>query len=127
MIGKSVRAALMANTEVVAAIANRCYPLVLPQNSTLPAIRYQVISRIDEADSVSELWRWRVQLACHASSYDTAHDLAHKAIKALKAYNNKAATYGAFAIIPENMSDDHDPDLNEYTVYFDIFAYSRGE
>lgn len=126
MIGKSIFTALTTNAAVSAIIGNRCYPLVLPQNVTLPAIRYQVVSLVDEADSIDELWRWRIQIACHAKNYDAAQNLAHKAIKAFKSYNNKGA-YGAFATIPDGMIDDYDSDLDEYTVYFDIFSYAKGE
>lgn len=125
MIGKSIKAALTGSTAVSAIISTRCYPIVLPQNPTLPAVVYQVISRVDEADSTEKLLRWRVQIGCHAKTYDAAHDLASKAISALEAYNNKGAPFGAFAAINENLSDDYDSDLNEYRVLFDALVYSK--
>lgn len=127
MIGKSIKAALTGSTAVSTIISNRCYPVVLPQNPTLPAVVYQVISRVDEADSKNKLLRWRVQIGCHAKTYEAAHDLTNKVINALEAKDNRSASFGAFGVINENMSDDYDSDLNEYRVLFDVLIYSQGE
>lgn len=125
MIGKSVFTALTTNPSVSALISNRCYPLVLPQNATLPAVCYQVISRVNDVES-GFLHRYRVQIACHAKTYDVAHDLANRAIIALESFDNRTSSYGAFAIVNDGLADDYDSDLDEYRVYFDVFMYTKG-
>jgi hypothetical protein len=49
MIEAALRAVLIAHPDVAALAGGRIYPLILPQNPTLPAIAYQRISNL--ADS----------------------------------------------------------------------------
>lgn len=66
-------------------IGTRVYPLIRPQNSPLPAIRYQVVSdpRPEHLQGYDGARVSRVQVDCFAETYIGARDVAEKAIAAV--------------------------------------------
>jgi hypothetical protein len=66
-------------------LATRVYPLIRPQSSPLPAIRYQVISdpRPENLKGYDGARVSRVQVDCFASTYVGARDVAEKVVAAI--------------------------------------------
>lgn len=70
---------LAADSGITAVVADRVYPMKLPNAVTLPAVTYQEISdepqtALDGTDG--KLIRFRMQINCWAASYTAAKTLA---------------------------------------------------
>lgn len=78
MIEKSIFAQLYAHPGLNALVADRVYPVVLPQGVTLPALTYQVISDVPESDldGDSDLRNLRVQVYGWSEGYAECKNIA---------------------------------------------------
>jgi hypothetical protein len=123
LIGEVIFHTLSTNPLVQEMAGNRIYPHRLPQSAVLPSMTYQIISRTSESDN-GHLYRHRLQFTVHAKTYADAHHLSHYAIRALEATEERFNRYHHFAMTCESLTEDYDSDLDEYIVYFDIFAFS---
>lgn len=78
--GELLRKELLKNTEVTALIGTRMYPLALPQEPTLPAVVYTIISSVpansytNTVDSTAE--EARVQVDVYGETYKSVHEVA---------------------------------------------------
>lgn len=84
--GEKLRTALLRNAAVVTAVNSRVFPVRLPSDVTLPAIRYSVVSDIPTnslAGSTGKLRKARVQIDCYARTYLDAQELADAVAGAL--------------------------------------------
>lgn len=79
---------------VAALLSSRCYPLVLPQDPTLPAARYEIISAVPVSthDDAGGLVRARVQVDAYAATYSAARTLANTIRGALDGYRASSGT-----------------------------------
>jgi len=87
-INEGFFAHLTTDAGVVALVGSRVYPLVVPQDATLPAIAYQQISgpRDHTHSGPSGLVRARMQLTFVGSSYSEAKAVADAARAALDGF-----------------------------------------
>lgn len=93
---------------IVAIIADRVYPLVLPQEPTLPAIAYQRISnRVERSQGGISAINPRMRLNCWDRTYDGAIALEEVLIAALD--SRPFGPAGAKSIYDSGL-DDRDPD-----------------
>ena len=78
MLEENIVAMLKADTALAALVVNRIYPLTLPQESELPAIRYTMISSRPTTthDGDSGLATALFQFDCFAATYTAAKALA---------------------------------------------------
>ena len=69
---------LEAAAPVTALVGTRIFPVILPQNTTLPAITYQVVTTVlmPTLDGESGLENALFQIDCWAAGYAAAKDLA---------------------------------------------------
>ncbi len=69
---------LSSNTDLSAIVSNRIYPLIAPQNPTLPYITYQRISKIPTTnmDGISSLDMGRFQIDIWSLTYSEGLDIA---------------------------------------------------
>lgn len=74
-VGDVMFARATDHSGVSALIGTRCYPLMLPQRPTLPAMTYQVISRV-QRESEPCVQQIRVQVDSWAATYAGAQALA---------------------------------------------------
>lgn len=84
--GETIRARLIADAPTAALVGTRVYPNELPQNVTLPALVYNVVSDVPEnsftGDTSTRLKAVRLQVDCYAraigsvGSYAGAHEVA---------------------------------------------------
>lgn len=101
---------------LVALVGTRSYPLLLPQNPTLPAITFQKISNVREQahSGDSSLQHPRYQFSCWAETYAEAWAVAEQIRLALQGITSAG---GGFY---ENAVDLYDPETGWYHVPVDI-------
>lgn len=70
--------ALRLNSDVSGAVSERIYPQIIPQDTDLPAIRYNLIATpyVHHFDGLSDLIPSRFQVSAYSTSYTTAAQLA---------------------------------------------------
>lgn len=102
--------------------ASRIYPNELPQNATLPAIKYFQVSDPPEHthDGRSKLRHPRFQLDCYADTYLKAHRLANQVVTALDGYRGQMGQSTCGAGFAEDERDNHDPETGRHWVSVDI-------
>lgn len=83
------RATLLADAAVLAAVEDRIYPSILPQNERRQSVTYQEISGQGDhhMQGASGLAQSRVQFNAWADNPDDAYDLALKVKAALDGYS----------------------------------------
>lgn len=110
-VAASLYTALTGNATVSGLVSTRIYPVVAPQNATLPHVIYNQIARdplvgIGGANPKS---RFTFQFDCLATTYAGAHALADAVGDALE-----AAT--TFTAVPYGKNDYFDNSLDRYRV-----------
>lgn len=98
---------------------NRVYPLVMPQNPTLPAIVYSRVSinpfnRLEGGSSIDQI---RMQIDVYASTYSAVKSLAESVRTAMEAASFKATL--------QLEQDFFEPNLNIYQVTQDYYVWER--
>jgi len=97
-------------------VSTRIYPLLIPQDSALPAVQYQRIStqRVNPHAAASTLARARFQVTSIAANYDTVCSVADAIRGALDGYMGTAASVRIDGAMMEN-------ELDEYGLTNDIY------
>lgn len=106
---------------VQALVGSRVYPVELPQECTLPAVRYQLISRNELHVHVPSplLTIRRYQVDGFAVSYASAKALEEALKLALYGFNRQAYACILSTFI-ESMRDESDPEVNEFSTSMDV-------
>ena len=91
-IEKSVYVLLSDDANIIETAGNRIYPMVVPQDASLPAITYQILSTtgISVMAGPTNLKERRLQINCWAETYTVAEELAHKVGRSLDGYRDTA-------------------------------------
>lgn len=123
-----LRTFLLADGDISSTVGTRVYPVQLPQNPTLPAIRYNVISsqNYPTTPGTKGLRRPRVQIDAYATTYSAAVQLADYIEARLDSYRGAAGTtsiQGAFLV---NGEDFFDSNQKAYAVSRDYFVWFPG-
>jgi len=104
-----------------ALIASRCYPIVLPENVTLPAISYLLVSATNDEyrdhDGATEREVSRVQFNCWAATGDAASALGDQVRDAWDGYKDGCDVGYAFQA---NRISLRDAGLNQYREIVDV-------
>jgi hypothetical protein len=114
MIGTVIAARLAAATN------NRVYPLILPQNPTLPAATYTTVGTSSISPTLQTIY---LQVDLWAASYSAVQTLAAAAKQALHKY---AGTVGSVTVrdsILTTADDHYEPDTRLYRVSQDYIFY----
>lgn len=116
MLETGIFAQLQADAGVGALAGDRIYPILMPQESTLPAITYQRISTRDSYahDGVQCLSKVRMQFDCYAETLLAAEAVA-AAVRA--SLDGQRATWGAVSILASfrvNEQSFYDPTVEAY-------------
>jgi len=105
-----------------ALIALRCYPVRLPENYTVPCLRYRVISSSNDyardRDSAPGRAKYRIQFDCYAATSDAANALADKLVDAWDGYNGTGCPLGKCFV--QNRTDSYAVQLNQHRVIVDV-------
>lgn len=111
---------LIAHSGLMAVVGNRIYPMVLPQEATLPAVRYQFIGRqeLHVRPQTPLLTARRYQLDGYAASYAVVNSL-EGALKAALYGFNKTVNPCIFSTFIDSMRYEDDPEVGEYGISMD--------
>jgi len=129
VIEEALVSILAADGTVSGLVGTRIYPLVVPQNPTLPAVVYQRISGVREHthDEVGDLARPRFQFTSIATTYSAAKALANAVREALDNYSATKLSVVIDAIFVENEIDvfnlSEDQGDNTYGVLVDATVW----
>ncbi len=115
----------MADATLTTLIVARLYPLILPQDPTVPAITYQVISghRFHSTDGASGLSTPRIQFDCWAKTYLEAEALFEALRKRLDGFQGLAVSTKVQAAFFESERDDYDDAARLYRRSADFFVW----
>jgi hypothetical protein len=122
MLEARIFAHLSTTADVIAIVSKRIYPLILPQDPTLPAITYQRIAgtRINcITEGYVSLENAIVQIDCWSTSFDVLTDLATKVIAAMWA----SKTFSA--LVPNSPIDLYEDDVLAYRRSIDVSVWNR--
>ena len=110
---KVIYTLLSADAGVTALVAARIYPSRLPQNTTMPAIAYEVISAMEltpiDAQAGYQIVRTRVQVTCMAKNYAEVKNTV-EAVRIACLY--KSGTIGGVKVL-SILRDGVGPDLRD--------------
>lgn len=114
MLEEALYAFLKGQGAVSALLGQRIYPVMLPQNPVMPALTYQIISRVPDyvLAGPSGLVAKRVQVNCWASrefsanGYITALNVAAAVRVAMDGYSG--IWPGGFEILRSKLDNQHD-------------------
>lgn len=118
--------ALTNDLGVAALVGTRVYPLMLPQQATLPAIRYQRISNSPQ-EGTSTLRESRWQIDGWATTYLAVQTLAAAIKAAIEDYSDTDQTPSIRWSRIVGESDDYDPETKTYNVSFDVIFNTNGD
>jgi hypothetical protein len=110
---------LISHAGLSALVGDRIYPLVLPQNTALPAVVYQRISgqRIQNLTrDTGGPQRIRVQLTAWAEDVDTANSVAEQVRQAMEAATGWRALHALDV-------EQYEPDTGLYSVVADYLVH----
>ena len=126
-VEKNICAFLLQQTALTKLIGARIFPIHIPQNSELPAIAYNMISkpRTYSQSGDSHLVKPRIQFSCFGHRYHDVRDVADQIVIALSGFkgNMDGATIQSAFI--ENEVDLYESDTKIYHIPVDvIFQYN---
>lgn len=126
-IEAAIRQYLLAQKPIADLIADRLYPMVLPEAVTLPAVTYQRVSRSAVRDlSGMAFCISRLQFSCWAKKYADAKLVAQAIRRALDDY---VGTMGQFRILDSTTVNEVDlsqPEAGLYHVPVDVLVKHKG-
>ena len=107
---------LTTHSGTAALISTRCYPMLMPQNPTLPAVVYQRVSSSGQ-QGTTDRRALRFQISSWATTYAGAVALAVQVRGALEDYSNVTIRMGRIV----NQIDDFDEATELQRVILDVF------
>lgn len=112
---------LTGDSGVQALVGSRVYPVELPQECTLPAVRYQLISRneLHVHPPTPLLAIRRYQIDGFGTTYATAKALEAALKTSLYGFNQQAYACILSTFI-ESMRDESDPEVDGFSTSMDI-------
>jgi hypothetical protein len=108
---------LISQPAIHAKIAERIYPLILPQKCRFPAVAYTLVSAIRAPALQKDTGYTRavLQFSCHAKSYSEAVMVTHLLRKALQDFsgNMDGLNIGSVLVVSEMV--DYEPKTDTYS------------
>jgi len=100
-------------------VSNRCYPIMMPEKPTFPAIVYSRIANVpyNTIVSASTLDQVRVQIDIYANTYSAAKTLSASVRTAMEAASFKATL--------QTDQDLYEPDVKVYRVSQDFYVWDK--
>ena len=119
---------LSHDTEVKLIVVKRIYPLMLPQNPTLPAITYQLISPMNliaHNGAVGTAY-CRYQINAFDDDFDGVKLLVDKIRLCMDGYKGAIGTTSTInvqAMLPDGGGDDYDPETKRFRSFRDYVIW----
>jgi len=129
---ESIFTRLSTYAGLAALTGTRVYPMRLPQNVTLPAVVYRIISKTpqQQLQGGSGLYVARVQVTAFGSSYDSAWDTADQVLLALHDFTGLLGGAGGVqcdvTIINQVDLMDPQPEATVYYIASDFEVWLQG-
>jgi hypothetical protein len=116
MIEKRIAAMLLTDTTITDAVGRRVTPVVMRQETELPALVYR---RLDSAPGYTLAGRagWRtvtLQIVCWAADYTEARTLAEAVRQLFDAYSETSSTGSIRFISVSDGADEYAPELEAF-------------
>jgi len=121
-IEEAVYARTVGDAGVAALIGTRCYPLVVPQDATMPAIMYQRISGSPERShsGFSGLSETRFQFTCEADTYASAKAVAQALRRCWESFAGAVGSIAIGGAFVENETDGYSEETPAPVVRMDV-------
>lgn len=115
-IAEGLRTLVLADATVAGLIGTRMFPVILPQNPTLPAITYQYLSgrSVVSNDGASGLAESTFQIDCWGATYASTDELYEAVRDRLIAYKGDAGGVDVQGIFLVRKRDLYDYDARVY-------------
>lgn len=122
IIGDMLYSRLTTDATLTGTLSTRVYPDHIPQSPTLPAVSYNIVSRVP-TESNTQIFETRVQLDCWASTYDGAHAVANLVQKSLRFYRKTDGNGNRIlSIYDANQGDQYDDEQEIWRVIVDVIV-----
>lgn len=109
-----------------ALIGTRCYPVLLPQRVSYPAVSYQRISNTETRGS-SNIRETRYQVDCWAQTYAGTDALGIQVKSALEEYTTLSGGFDIKMARVSNELDDYDDQTDIYRLSIDVILVTTGD
>lgn len=116
---------LSKSATIHAAVADRIYPVQLPQNATKPALVYREMytdnTYLLQADDT--LLRPTIEIECHADSYGSARAVMRTVKGVLQNYSGLMGDAAVQAVLVSGGAEDYNPETLTYwrSLEFEFF------
>jgi len=107
-LSTAIYTVLRLNANIVTTFATRIYPVVVPMNSTFPALTYQVVSHSETNthEVANKFDRITIRIGVHAISYTAVETYAGYVYTALSRYKGTQSSEKILSISYDSQSDD---------------------
>lgn len=119
------KAYLQADPAIVAIVADRIHPVIVPEGSSLPVVTYQHVfgaPQVSLSGFTSGLTRYLVQVDCWALTFEAVAALALAVRDRIAA--DGASTFG-MNITEYPLADDYEPDTKRYRRAISVACWFR--
>lgn len=127
-LDQAIYSRLQAVTGVTSLVSTRCYPLVLPQNPTYPAVRYQQIDGLSNSAMGSDtgVVEATVQVDSYAETYTGARALGEAVFAALNRFRGTVASVEILDVFRASGPNDiYEEDTKVRRVQLDFTVWHR--
>lgn len=121
------RSVLSSHAGTIALVGSRIYPVVAPEDATKPFVVYTITDNVQlpVLSGNSGTYEARAEVACIASTYAKAHELATQAYAALDAVTSSGDSIKIYSANRTKQTDDvDDPSAGEEPTYLVIQEYN---
>lgn len=128
-IRDAIRKQLTDTAAVVAICSTRIYPLVLPQNPTLPACVINILldEPQDDISGMAGLFKAEIQIDSYAETLQACQNLAEEIRLSLQGWNGTKLSVVVDGVYLETSLDGFEPEVSDYKQIqrFQVW-YTRG-
>lgn len=127
-IEEAIYSYLSGHAGLTALVSNRIYPLVMPQNTILPAVTFSKVSgpRVHAMQKDTGMAYPRFQVSCWGSTYKQAKEVAAQVRAALQDYKGTMGGAGGVVVGGVFIQDENDlyePGTQVYHVALDFIIW----
>lgn len=121
MLEQNLKSVLSAQPAITALIGSRSYPVLLPEDSKLPALTFQIVgSSSGQTLTTGGMSRVRVQLDCWGSTYADAVTLREAVSSSLDGYQDVNIT----ALVLSKI-DYYERDALQYRATVELYLFTN--
>ena len=126
-LGKAIYSRLTNDSDVAALVSTRVYPLILPQNPTLPAVTYQTVAGTRETAMGSNpgVAAPVVQFDTWARTYKESRDLALKVKAAIERWRGTEQGVEILDAFIQREEDMYESDTDMWRSSWDYLIWHR--